>query len=321
MIDFLCALMEYQDYYKILGLERDATPDQIKQAYRKLARKYHPDVSKEPDAEKRFKEIGEAYAVLKDPEKKAAYDQMGSNWSGGQGFNPPPNWDSGYEFRGNGWGDSANPDHSEFFESIFGRRAQQANQQSAQFNIPGEDHHAKIEIDLVDSYLGAQRSIGLKMPALDDQGHLRMQERTLEVKIPKGIRSGQHLRLTGQGSPGFGNGKAGDLYLEIVIKPNALFRVDGKDVTVELNLTPWEAALGATVDLPTPTGKVELNIPANTMAGKKLRLKGKGIPSQEPGDLYAVIRLVTPPATTDLDKEAYQTMAKSFAAFNPRANG
>ncbi|BEI36964.1 DnaJ C-terminal domain-containing protein [Polynucleobacter sp. HIN7] len=313
--------MEYQDYYKILGLERDATPDQIKQAYRKLARKYHPDVSKEPDAEKRFKEIGEAYAVLKDPEKKAAYDQMGSNWSGGQGFNPPPNWDPGYEFRGNGWGDSANPDHSEFFESIFGRRAQQANQQSAQFNIPGEDHHAKIEIDLVDSYLGTQRSIGLKMPALDDQGHLRMQERTLEVKIPKGIRSGQHLRLAGQGSPGFGNGKAGDLYLEIVIKPNALFKVDGKDVTVALNLAPWEAALGATVDLPTPTGKVELNIPANTMAGKKLRLKGKGIPSQEPGDLYASVRLVTPPASTDSDKEAYQAMAKSFAAFNPRANG
>ena len=312
--------MEYQDYYKILGLERDATPDQIKQAYRKLARKYHPDVSKETDAEKRFKEIGEAYAVLKDPEKKSAYDQMGNNWSGGQGFNPPPNWDSGYEFRGNGWGDHANPDHSEFFESIFGRRAQQANQQSAQLNIPGEDHHAKIEIDLVDSYLGAQRSIGLKMPTLDDQGHLRMQERTLEVKIPKGIRSGQHLRLAGQGSPGFGKGKAGDLYLEIVIKPNPYFKVDGKDVTVELNLAPWEAALGATVDLPIPTGKVELNIPANTMAGKKLRLKGKGIPSQEPGDLYATIRLVTPPVTTDADKESYQAMAKSFAAFNPRAN-
>jgi curved DNA-binding protein len=312
--------MEYQDYYKILGLERDATPDQIKQAYRKLARKYHPDVSKETDAEKRFKEIGEAYAVLKDPEKKSAYDQMGNNWSGGQGFNPPPNWDSGYEFRGNGWGDHANPDHSEFFESIFGRRAQQANQQSAQLNIPGEDHHAKIEIDLVDSYLGAQRSIGLKMPTLDDQGHLRMQERTLEVKIPKGIRSGQHLRLAGQGSPGFGNGKAGDLYLEIVIKPNPYFKVDGKDVTVELNLAPWEAALGATVDLSIPTGKVELNIPANTMAGKKLRLKGKGIPSQEPGDLYATIRLVTPPVITDADKESYQAMAKSFAAFNPRAN-
>ena len=313
--------MEYQDYYKILGLERDATPDQIKQAYRKLARKYHPDVSKETDAEKRFKEIGEAYAVLKDPEKKSAYDQMGNNWSGGQGFNPPPNWDSGYEFRGNGWGDHANPDHSEFFESIFGRRAQQANQQSAQLNIPGEDHHAKIEIDLVDSYLGAQRSIGLKMPIRDDQGHLRMQERTLEVKIPKGIRSGKHLRLAGQGSPRFGNGKAGDLYLEIVIKPNPYFKVDGKDVTVELSLAPWEAALGATVDLPIPTGKVELNIPANTMAGKKLRLKGKGIPSQEPGDLYATIRLVTPPVTTDADKESYQAMAKSFAAFNPRANG
>lgn len=312
--------MEYQDYYKILGIERSATPEEIKTAYRKLARKYHPDVSKEADAEKRFKEIGEAYAVLKDPEKKAAYDQMGSSWSQGQGFNPPPNWDSGYEFRGNGWGDAGNPDHSEFFESIFGRRAQQANQQSAQFNIPGEDHHAKIEIDLIDSYLGAQRSIGLKMPTLDDKGHLRMQERTLEVKIPQGIRSGQHLRLAGQGSPGFGNGKAGDLFLEIVIKPNDLFKVDGKDVTVDLALAPWEAALGASVELQTPTGKVQLSIPPNTMAGKKLRLKGKGIPSKDPGDLYAAVRLVTPAATTDSEKDAYRTMANSFTSFNPRSN-
>lgn len=307
--------MEYQDYYKILGVERNASPDQIKQAYRKLARKYHPDVSKEADAEKRFKEIGEAYAVLKDSEKKAAYDQMGSNWSQGQGFSPPPNWDSGYEFRGDG----ASQDHSEFFESIFGQRASRHEQRNTQFDIPGEDHHAKIEIDLRDSYLGAERSIGLKMPAIDQDGRIRMQERTLEVKIPQGIRSGQHLRLTGQGSPGFGSGKAGDLYLEIVIKSDPIFKVDGKDISVDLPLAPWEAALGSKVALPTPTGKVELNIPANTMAGKKLRLKGKGIPGKEPGDLYAVIRLVTPSANTDAEKEAYRTLSKSFT-FNPREN-
>jgi curved DNA-binding protein len=312
--------MEYQDYYKLLGIDRSATPDQIKQAYRKLARKYHPDVSKESEAEKRFKEIGEAYAVLKDPEKKAAYDQMGSNWSQGQGFNPPPNWNSGYESGDHGWGDSSNADHSEFFESIFGRRTQHAKQQSAKLNIPGDDHHAKIEIELMDSYLGAQRSIGLKMPTLDQNGNIRMQERMLELKIPKGIRSGQHLRLAGQGNPGFGSGKAGDLYLEIMMKPHTIFKVDGKDVVVDLALAPWEAALGATVDLPTPTGKVELNIPANSMSGKKLRLKGKGIPSKEPGDLYASIRLVTPPAHSESEKEAYLAMAKSFAPFNPRAN-
>ncbi|CAN1505540.1 CbpA DnaJ-class molecular chaperone [Burkholderiaceae bacterium] len=311
--------MEYQDYYKILGVERSASPDEIKQAYRKLARKYHPDISKEADAEKRFKEIGEAYAVLKDAEKKATYDQMGANWSQGQGFSPPPNWDSGYEFRGDG----ASEDHSEFFESIFGRRGARAEARSergnAQFNILGEDHHAKIEIDLRDSYLGAERSIGLKMPSMDQDGRIRMQERTLEVKIPQGIRSGQHLRLAGQGSPGFGAGKAGDLYLEIVIKSDPIFKVDGKDVSVDLPLAPWEAALGTTVALPTPTGKVELNIPANTMAGKKLRLKGKGIPGKEPGDLYAVIRLATPPASTDAEKEAYRTLSKSFT-FNPREN-
>jgi curved DNA-binding protein len=307
--------MEYQDYYKILGVERSATPDQIKQAYRKLARKYHPDVSKEADAEKHFKEIGEAYTVLKDAEKKAAYDQMGSNWSQGQGFTPPPNWDSGYEFRGDG----TSQDHSEFFESIFGQRAARHEQRNAQFNIPGEDHHAKIEIDLRDSYLGAERSIGLKMPAIDKDGRIRMQERTLEVKIPQGIRSGQHLRLAGQGSPGFGSGKAGDLYLEIAIKSDPIFKVDGKDVSVDLPLAPWEAALGCAVALPTPTGKVELNIPENTMAGKKLRLKGKGIPGKEPGDLYAVIRLVTPPASTDAEKEAYRTLSKSFM-FNAREN-
>ena len=307
--------MEYQDYYKILGVERGASPEEIKQAYRKLARKYHPDVSKEVDAERRFKEIGEAYAVLKDAEKKAAYDQMGSNWSQGQGFTPPPNWDSGYEFRGDG----NSQDHSEFFESIFGQRAARGEARSTQFNFPGEDHHAKIEIDLRDSYLGAERSISLTMPTMDSDGRMRMQARTLEVKIPQGIRSGQHLRLAGQGSPGFGSGKAGDLYLEIAIKTDPIFKIDGKDVHVDLALSPWEAALGSSVALPTPTGKVELNIPPNTMAGKKLRLKGKGIPGKDPGDLYAVIRLVTPAANTDAEKEAYKTMSQAFT-FNPREN-
>ena len=311
--------MEYQDYYKILGVERGASPEEIKQAYRKLARKYHPDVSKEVDAERRFKEIGEAYAVLKDAEKKAAYDQMGSNWSQGQGFTPPPNWDSGYEFRGDG----ASQDHSEFFDSIFGQRASRGDARgearNTQFNIPGEDHHAKIEIELRDTYLGAQRNIGLKMPTINQDGRMTMQERILEVKIPEGIRNGQHLRLTGQGSPGFGSGKAGDLYLEIIIQADPIFKVDGKDVSVDLPLAPWEAALGTTVTLPLPSGKVELNVPANTIAGKKLRLKGKGIPGKDPGDLYAVIRLVTPAANSDAEKEAYKTMSQVFT-FNPREN-
>jgi len=307
--------MKFKDYYEILGVARGATQDDVKHAYRKLARKYHPDVSKDPDAEARFKEIGEAYAVLKDPEKRAAYDQMGSQWKTGQDFQPPPDWDAGFEFSGRDFGAGAGADHSDFFEALFGRHARAA--QRAQMHAKGPDHHAKVLIDLADAYRGAQRSISLRMPGLDAQGRGTLQERKLDVGIPKGIRAGQHLRLAGQGAPGLGEGAAGDLYLEIAFKPDPQFRVDGRDVYLNLPLAPWEAALGASVAAPTPEGPVQLTIPPGSAAGRQLRLKGRGIPGSPPGDLYVVLAIVLPPANGESAQEAYRTMAKAFD-FNPR---
>ena len=307
--------MKFKDYYEILGLTRSATQDEIKHAYRKLARKYHPDVSKDPDAEARFKELGEAYAVLKDPEKRAAYDQMGSQWKAGQDFQPPPGWDTGFEFSGGDFGAGPGGEHSDFFEALFGRHF--GTGQRGHMRAQGQDHHAKVQIDLLDAYRGAQRSIALRMPMLDAEGRVALQERKLDVSIPKGIRAGQHLRLAGQGAPGLGGGAAGDLYLEIVFKPDPKFRADGRDVYANLPLAPWEAALGAAVMAPTPEGPVRLTIPPGSVAGRQLRLKGRGIPGTPPGDLYVVLTIALPPADSETAREAYRAMAAAFD-FNPR---
>ena len=310
--------MKFKDYYETFGLPREATQDEIKRAYRKLARKYHPDVSKAADAEARFKELGEAYAVLKDPEKRAAYDQMGSQWKAGQDFQPPPGWDDGFEFSGTGGDDL---DQSDFFEALFGHQARGARRSGRHGR--GEDHHAKVLIDLEDAYRGAQRGISLHLPTLDAQGHVAMRERRLDITIPKGIRAGQHLRLVGQGEPGLGEGPAGDLYLEIGFNPHPLFRVDARDVFHDLPLAPWEAALGCSLTMPTPVGSLHLTIPAGSAAGRQLRLKGKGIPGNSagnpPGDLYAVLRIVQPAAVSDGEKEAYRSLARAFD-FNARAH-
>ncbi len=307
--------MKFKDYYETLGVARNATQDDIKRAYRKLARKYHPDVSKEADAEARFKELGEAYAVLKDTEKRAAYDQMGSQWKTGQEFRPPPGWDAGFEFSGGDGSAGAGADHSDFFEALFGRQGRAGAR--AQRRAQGEDHHAKVLIDLADAYHGAQRGISLRLPVLDAQGQIAMQERRLDVAIPKGIRAGQHLRLAGQGGPGQGGGAAGDLYLEIAFNPDPQFRADGRDVYLDLPLAPWEAALGAQVSAPTPEGPVQLTIPPGSAAGRQLRLRGRGIPGTPPGDLYVVLAIALPPADSEAAREAYRAMAKAFA-FNPR---
>ena len=208
--------MKFKDYYEVMGLQRDATQDDIKRVYRKLARKYHPDVSKETDAEARFKELGEAYEVLKDPEKRVAYDELGANWKGGQDFRPSPGWDDGFEFRGRGEGAGFTDDNSDFFETLFGRaNAGAGRAQRGGFQMQGEDHHAKVLIDLEDAYTGPTRTITLKMPQVDAQGHVVAKERVLNVAIPKGIRAGQPIRLAGQGGPGLGEGRAGDLYLQV----------------------------------------------------------------------------------------------------------
>ena len=313
--------MEYKDYYDIMGVKKDATQDEIKRAYRKLARKYHPDVSKEADAEAKFKEVGEAYEVLKDPEKRTAYDQLGSQWQAGQEFHPPPGWDAGFEFSGGGAGGPDLGGFSDFFESLYGRGFHQAGQpgrSSRGFQMRGDDHHARVMVELEDSYNGATRSITLQVSALDDSGRVVTPPRTLKVRIPKGIRRGQQIRLAGQGGAGHGGGEAGDLYLEVDFNPRSHYRVEGADVYLDLPLAPWEAALGATVKVPTPAGVVDLKIPAGSQAGKKLRLKGRGIPAREPGDLYVVLQIALPKAENEEQRRVYQAMKQQFA-FNPRA--
>ncbi len=313
--------MEFKDYYATLGVERSATQDEIKRAYRKLARKYHPDVSKEPNAEARFKEVAEAHEALIDPERRAAYDDIGRRHAQGQPFEPPPGWDTGYEFSGRGGfdGPAGTADYSDFFESLFGRAAGGARgRRGAGMRAAGTDHHAKVAIDLEDSYRGARRTISLRMPVVDAQGHAALQERQLEVNIPRGVRAGQHLRLSGQGGPGMGGGPAGDLYLEIELRPHPRFRVDGSDVYVDLPVAPWEAALGATVTAPTPDGDVQLTIPAGSPHGRKLRLKGRGLPGKQPGDLYAQLVVALPRSDSVAAREAYAAMARAFPGFDPR---
>jgi curved DNA-binding protein len=315
--------MKFKDYYQTLGVARDATPDDIKRAYRKLARKYHPDVSKEGDAEARFKEISEAGEVLRDPEKRAAYDAAGQQWdrqrAGGreQDFQPPPGWDAGFEFSGRG--DAGDEHHSDFFEALFGRAARAPRGRRPDMHMAGQDHHAKVMIDLEDAYRGARRSISLHVPALDDQGRGVFQERVLEVNIPKGIREGQHLRLAGQGGPGLGSGPSGDLYLDIAFNPHRLFRVDGRDVYIELPVAPWEAALGGQVAVPTPEGSVELTVPPGSASGRKLRLKGRGLPGNPAGDFYVTLTIALPPPDSPKARRAYEDFAAGFD-FNPRAH-
>lgn len=312
--------MDYKDYYKILGVTREATQDEIKRAYRKLARKYHPDVSKEPNAEEKFKELQEANEVLKDAEKRAAYDQLGSNWRQGQQFTPPPDWGNGFEHsRSFGQGDDAG--FSDFFSSLFGARAgfSQQRRGSRGFASAGESHTARIQIDLEDAFRGGAQTIELKSPQLSDAGHVSLQPRTLKVTIPKGVTEGQQIRLAGQGSPGVGGGPAGDLFLEIGLRPHRLFKVEGRDISVNLPVAPWEAALGATVQTPTLAGPVDLRIPAGARSGQRLRLKGRGLPAATPGDQYVELRIVTPPATTPEARAFYEKMQQELP-FDPRAD-
>lgn len=311
--------MQYKDYYKIMGLSRDASQDEIKRAYRKLARKYHPDVSKDPDGEAKFKELGEAYEVLKDPEKRAAYNQLGENWKSGQDFRPPPNWDEGFEFKGGGFTNANAGDFSDFFSQLFGRTGFQASDTARHFggSLRGQDSHAKIHIDLEDSYSGATRTISLSTPEMNAQGQLQVKHRSLNVKIPKGIQQGQHIKLAGQGNPSLGSGQAGDLFLEVVFNNHPLYRVSETDVYLDLPVTPWEAALGAKIKVPTPKSVVELKIPPNSRQGNKLRLAGRGLPAKTEGDFYVVLQIVLPPATTEQAKAVYRNMQQTLD-FNPR---
>ena len=329
--------MEFKDYYATLGVAPTATAEVIKRAYRKLARKYHPDVSKEPDAEARFKEVAEAHEALSDTERRAAYDDIAQRHARGQPFEPPPGWDSGFEFSGRGPGGpsrgQARPDgadaadFSEFFESLFGRggfqgaeaRHRRGTGPARAMPAIGPDHHAKLAIGLLEACQGVQRTVTLRMPVADAAGRGTLAERHLDVVIPKGVRDGQQLRLAGQGGAGTGGAPSGDLYLAIQILPHPLFRLDGSDIRFDLPVAPWEAALGATVTAPTPDGPVQLNVPAGSQQGRQLRLKGRGLPGKQPGDLYAVLTIALPPSATAPEQAAWQALASAFATYNPRA--
>jgi curved DNA-binding protein len=308
--------MEFKDYYKVLGVERTATEDEIKKAFRRLARKHHPDISKAPDASARMQALNEAHEVLRDGEKRAAYDRIGQGARSGEPFQPPPGWDSDFEFSGRpgGFGDAA--DHSDFFEALFGRAAQRGRAPGRATR--GQDHHAKIVVPLEDAFHGATREIALHSPEMDTAGHVALRERTLKVAIPKGIRAGQQLRLAGQGSPGLGGGPRGDIYLEVTFAPHALWRVDDRDLHYTLRVAPWEAALGASIKVPTPDGEVEMTVPAGSQSGRKLRLRGRGIPGGQPGDLHVALQVVLPPAGDDKARAAYRQLAQDLA-FDPRA--
>ena len=314
--------MEFKDYYDTLGVPRDATAADIKKAFRKLARKYHPDVSKEKDADARMKEINEANAVLSDVEKRAAYDRLGKGYRPGQDFQPPPDWEGEFQSGGHQFSDAEAAHFSDFFSKIFGGGAgpgpRGAGPRQREFHGRGEDHHAQVTLDLEETFRGATRQISLRVPHIDPQGRIALETKTLNVQIPKGIRDGQVVRLAGQGAPGFGDGPAGDLLLEVHFAPHPRFRVDGKDVHLTLPVTPWEAALGGVVPVTTIDGaQLNVRIPEGAQSGRQLRVRGKGIPSDPPGDLRLTLQVVLPPASTPRARELYEEMSRDLA-FDPR---
>jgi len=312
--------VEYKDYYKIMALKRDASQEDIKRSYRKLARKYHPDISNENNAEGKFKELAEAYEVLKDPKKRVAYDRLDPNLKSGQEFHTPPNWDSAYEFSSSQFSDINSADFSDFFAGLFGQRGRkEGTQQGGQFNARGQDSHAKAWIDLEDAFYGANRRINLQTQNVDNHGKVHTNNRVLNIKIPKGIKDGQQIRLAGQGQQGVGHGGNGDLYLQIHFNAHSFYRAEERDLHIQLPVAPWEVALGATVKLPTPTGEVDLKIPAGSNSGNKLRLKRRGIPGNPAGDIYVTLTVSVPPATSEQAKALYKDMAVQLA-FNPRAS-
>lgn len=309
--------MQYKDYYKILGVKRDASEADIKKAYRVLARKYHPDVSKESNAEEKFKEVAEAYEVLKDKEKREAYDQLG-RYQQGQDFRPPPDWEQRFS-HGGGHTDFGGVDLGDLFAELFGG-ARAGRGARGGFATHGQDFEVNVEIDLEEAYHGSERSLQLEMPEPTPDGRMIRTSRTIKVRIPKGAIDGQRLRVPGKGGKGMG-GPAGDLYLNIHMRPHPLFKVTGHDVYIELPLTPWEAALGTSVEVPTLDGRVRMKVPAGARAGQNLRLPGKGLPRPHghPGDLYAVLQIVTPPSLTEQERKLFEELAR-VSKYQPRAH-
>lgn len=302
--------MEYKDYYKIMGLERGASQEDIKRTYRKLARKYHPDVSKEANAEDKFKELGEAYDVLRDPEKRSKYDKYGEYWKEqGQGFKPQAGQQQHYQH----FDEGQTADFEEFLNSIFRERYEQ---QHSSFYDQGQDIHAKLAISLEDSFLGAEKTLQLQTPVTDKHGNVSYQMRAVKVKIPKGIGDKQQIRLKGQGGKGARH-HAGDLYIEININPHPWFRLQKKNIHLEVPVTPWEAALGASIQVPTLAGTVNLKIPKLSQSGKQMRLKGRGLHGNPPGDQIITLEIVIPQVDNPEANKLYEQLANTIH-FNPR---
>ncbi|MDC0663606.1 DnaJ C-terminal domain-containing protein [Marinobacter sp. SS21] len=313
--------MEFKDYYAALGVSESATPEDIKKAYRKLARKYHPDVSKEANADEKFKDVGEAYEVLKDPEKRAEYDHLRQYGSRGGQFEPPPGWHSASNFGAGGYTEADARQFSDFFESIFGSGASRHGGFGFRPKGPmrGEDVHARLALFLEEAFHGCEKQVSFTVHDSVDYSHLKARAKALKVKIPPGMREGQHIRLKGQGSPGVNGGESGDLFIEVELAPHPLFTVEGRDIVVTVPVSPWEAALGATVTVPTLGGKVNLKLPKGASTGRKLRLKGKGLPGKHPGDQMVLLQVVMPQQHSEQAEALYQQLAQLEGTFNPRS--
>ena len=328
--------MKFKDYYETLGVARDASADEIKKAFKKLAHKYHPDISKDPDGEEKFKAVNEAYKTLKDPELRKAYDQLGRH-NPGDNFQPPPGWEQyaqgsggmGGGFGGAGFDPSAfeGVDLSDLFAQMgrgrahAGRAGAGAHAGGQSFKAPGQDFEVTAHISLDEAAKGTMIALNLDMPEYDAQGRLHRVPQVFKARIPKGATDGQKMRLPGKGGKGFNGGPNGDLYLNIALHPHPLFRADGHDLFLDLPVTPWEAALGAEIDVPTLDGDVRMKIPAGTPAGRKLRLGGRGLPKPKEGqgDLYVIVQVATPTELNDAEKALYQQLAEA-STFNPRGH-
>jgi curved DNA-binding protein len=324
--------MEYKDYYEILGVDKKSSKEEMSKAYKKLAKKYHPDLNpNDPKAEDKFKEVTEAYEVLKDEEKRKLYDSLGSNWQHGQNFQPPPGYENvHFEFRGDQGG--AGFDFSDFFENIFGggfSRTGKGFQKSSRgfqrdpfsqggFSRKGQDAEAALELSLEEAYRGGSKSITLQEQVVGPDGRLMVQHKTLSVNIPQGIKDGNKIRLSGQGSPGMGSGQSGDLYLKVRILPHPVFKLDGNNIIYDLSLAPWEAALGTSVRVPTLDGEIEMTIPQGVSSGRKMRIRGKGMGrGVTKGDQLVRIMIKLPDKSTAAEKELWEKLSQA-SKFNPR---
>jgi curved DNA-binding protein len=309
--------MQYKDYYAVLGLSRGASDEDIKRAYRKLARKYHPDVSKEAGAEEKFKEVAEAYQTLKDPDKRAAYDQLGSHRSGEE-FRPPPDWQQQWQ---GGFGDTPFSAEQMDLSDLFAHLGAAGMRAGARAAMPGQDFEISVPISVEDAYGGTEINLDLNMPEYDEHGRLRRVPHAFKARIPKGATDGQRLRIPGKGGRGINGGRNGDLYLNISLRPHPLYRATAHDLYLDLPLAPWEAVLGTAVEVPTPAGRVRLKVPPGTQAGQHLRLPRRGLPKPKggQGDLYAIVQVVVPGAVSEAERALYQQLAAA-SAFEPRAH-